>query len=260
MNCGEFEVQLGPYLDDELSESAARTLEEHRRGCRDCTQAHERQLAVRAAMKEHLSFREPPDILRASIRRAIRATTAPVSGKPTSGRRWSSATVRRGVATAAGLALVAAVTWQVAVRHAGANRLAGDVLASHVRSLMGNHLTDIATSDQHTVKPWFDGKLDYSPPVPDFAGRGYPLIGGRLDYVGGRPVAALVYGRRQHMINVFVWPVERARADGSSASTRQGYHMLHWSTPEYSYWVVSDLGVTELTEFSRLLQRADATR
>jgi anti-sigma factor RsiW len=109
------------------------------------------------------------------------------------------------------------------------------------------------------VKPWFNGKLDFSPAVYDFAGRGYPLIGGRLDYIGGRPVAALVYGRRQHLINVFLWPATRGPAGGPGETMRQGYHLLHWTTPEYTYWVASDLGLAELRDFAQLLRGADST-
>jgi anti-sigma factor RsiW len=108
------------------------------------------------------------------------------------------------------------------------------------------------------VKPWFNGKLDFSPPVYDFAGRGYPLVGGRLDYVGGRRVAALVYQRRQHLINVFLWPTSQ-RSDGERAPiVRQGYHLLHWSTPDYNCWMVSDLGMVELTAFASLMRQGGA--
>src|SRR5438445_707154 len=148
--------------------------------------------------------------------------------------------------------------WQVALRRATSDALADQVLGSHVRSLMPGHLIDVQSSDQHTVKPWFNGKLDFSPPVYDFAGRGFPLIGGRLEYVGGRPVAALVYGRRQHWINVFLWPTEGGPTEGRPATTRQGYHLLHWTTPAYSYWVASDLGLPELRDFAALLQRGDS--
>ena len=150
-------------------------------------------------------------------------------------------------------------TWKITDSRDAANAVVGEVLASHVRALMGTHLTDVASTDQHTVKPWFNGRLDFSPPVYDFAGLGYPLIGGRLDYVAGGPVAALAYGRRQHVIDVFLWPTQRGSTGGPPAVTRQGYHMLHWSAPDYTYWVVSDLGVTELGEFSRLLRQADST-
>src|SRR5258706_219247 len=147
---------------------------------------------------------------------------------------------------------------RLALRRAAGVALADDVLASHIRSLMPGHLTDVLSSDQHTVKPWFNGRLDFSPAVYDFVGRGYPLLGGRIDYVGGRSVAALVYGRRQHVINVLLWPAARGPAGGPSARTRQGYHELHW-TGDYTYWVVSDLGLAELQDFAQLLRQADST-
>jgi anti-sigma factor RsiW len=163
------------------------------------------------------------------------------------------------MALAASLALVAVGSWQLASRRAAGEDFTEQVLTSHVRSLMPGHLTDVVSTDQHTVKPWFNGKLDFSPAVYDFAGRGFPLVGGRLDYLGGRPVAALVYGRRQHQINVFLWPTTRQATVSAGVTTRQGYHLLHWTTPEYTYWVVSDLGTAELGQFAQLVRAADST-
>jgi anti-sigma factor RsiW len=162
------------------------------------------------------------------------------------------------MAVAASLVIVALGSWNLALRQASGDRLADAVLASHVRALMPGHLTDVPSSDQHTVKPWFNGKLDFSPPVYDLAAQGYPLLGGRLDYVNGRSVAGLVYGRRQHLINVFVWPTTRGSSDAPDTRDRQGYHLRHWSTPDYTYWVASDLGSAELDEFARLLRQADS--
>jgi anti-sigma factor RsiW len=162
------------------------------------------------------------------------------------------------MALAASLAAVAVGSWRLGSARTASTILTDEVLASHVRSLMPGHLSDVESSDQHTVKPWFDGKLDFSPPVHDFAGRGFPLLGGRLDYLNGRPVAALVYGRRQHIISVFLWP-----ADGTervaTPQTRRGYHVLHWATPDFAYWVTSDVGPTELAEFGEMLRLADST-
>ena len=127
------------------------------------------------------------------------------------------------------------------------------VVSGHVRSLMPNHLMDVPSSDSHTVKPWFNGKVDFSPPVKDLKADGFTLVGGRLDYLQDRTVAALVYQRRKHLINVFLWPSSRADS-GVTAETRQGYNLLHWTRSGFEYWAVSDLNLQELGEFGRLLQ------
>src|SRR5205809_485025 len=125
-------------------------------------------------------------------------------------------------------------------------RLATQLLASHVRSLMANHLTDVASSDQHTVKPWLDAKLDFAPAVVDLSEKGFPLIGGRLDYLDSRPVAALIYQRRKHFINLFVWPAAPDATRTPKIITRQGYQLLHWVDSDFVYWAVSDVNVNDL--------------
>jgi len=244
-----FEAQLDAYLDGELAAPDAAELEAHLRACPDCSRLERRRRALSAAVREQVLRFPAPDTLRARVRSAVRADL----NRPAHRRsHWPA------LAVAASLAVVAVGSWQVALRRATSDALAEQVLGSHVRSLMPGHLTDVVSSDQHTVKPWFNGKLDFSPPVSDFAGRGFPLVGGRLEYVGGRPVAALVYGRRQHLINVFLWPSERGRTGGRPVTTQQGYHLLHWTTPAYSYWAASDLGLPELRDFVALLQRGDS--
>jgi anti-sigma factor RsiW len=196
---------------------------------------------------------QAPKALRTGVRAALRAA-APRRAAD----RFRAPVLWRSLALAACLAFVALGSWRLALQRAAGEALMDQVLESHVRSLMPGHLTDVPSSDQHTVKPWFNGRVDFSPPVADFAGLGYPLLGGRLDYLAGRAVAALVYGRRQHLINVFVWPVARGPADAAATQVRQGYHMVHWTTSDYTYWVVSDLGMAELHDFARLVQRADS--
>ncbi len=251
MKHDDFAAQLDAYGDGELMGNEAREMERHLRECAACARAHERQRVLRATMRAQLPALTAPRELRSRVRLALRAAAGVTPARPRPEWRW--------LAAAAVLVGIVVGTWKITDSRDAANAVVGEVLASHVRALMGTHLTDVASTDQHTVKPWFNGRLDFSPPVYDFAGLGYPLIGGRLDYVAGGPVAALAYGRRQHVIDVFLWPTQRGSTGGPPAVTRQGYHMLHWSAPDYTYWVVSDLGVTELGEFSRLLRQADST-
>jgi anti-sigma factor RsiW len=254
MTHSELELQLDAYLDGELASREAREFETHLKDCRECARLRDSRDALGAAIRAEVPGLHAPDVLR----KRVRAALSSAAGTPAN-RRTMPPLGWRSLALAASLALVAVGTWRVASDRAAGEALTEQVLTSHVRSLMPGHLTDVVSSDQHTVKPWFNGKLDFSPAVYDFAGRGYPLIGGRLDYVAGRPVAALVYGRRQHLINVFLWPPSRGPASGADVSVRQGYHLLHWITPQYTYWAVSDLGLGELHEFAQLVREADST-
>ena len=246
-----FVAQLDAYLDGELAAPDAGELEAHLRVCAECARVEQGRRRLSASLRAQLPRYQAPDILRARVRALVRGEASSMARRR--GVPW------RVLSVAASLMVVAVGSWQLALTRAGGDALADQVLASHVRSLMPGHLADVPSSDQHTVKPWFNGKLDFSPPVYDFAGRGFPLLGGRLDYVGGEPVAALVYGRRQHMINVFLWPAGRGPSTGREGEfTRQGYHVLHWTTPEYNYWVASDLGLPELRDFVRLVQQGDS--
>lgn len=248
----DVEAQVDAYLDGELASMEAGELEAHLAGCASCARFRDDSLALRAALAAQIPRFEAPEALRERVRAALHQASAPSRTRiPARLLAW------RWLALAASLAIVAAGSWRLATERTASEILTDEVLASHVRSLMPGHLSDVLSTDQHTVKPWFNGKLDYSPPVHDFSGRGYPLLGGRLDYLNGRPVAALVYGRRQHLINVFLWPAT-GPAGGGAPLVRQGYHLLHWTTPEYAYWVASDLGLSELTNFAALLQLGDS--
>ncbi len=167
-------------------------------------------------------------------------------------RRWTN----MGAAFAAGV--VASFAVMLVLRGAGdEDRIAQAVLDSHVRSLMSAHLVDVESSDKHTVKPWFSGKLDYAPPVQDFATEGIPLAGGRLDYLGQRPVAALVYRLDRHTINVFVWPAAGESSKDPAFAVRQGFNIAHWSGDGMQYWAVSDANAGEMHKFVRLLSLKD---
>jgi anti-sigma factor RsiW len=254
MSHSDLELQIDAYVDGELAARDARDFEAHLKECGECARLHDARLALGAAIRAEIPALRAPDALRAQLRSALRSAAETTSTRPAiPPLGW------RSLALAASLALVALGSWHVASDRAATAAIGEQVLTSHVRSLMPGHLIDVVSSDQHTVKPWFNGKLDFSPSVYDFAGRGYPLMGGRLDYLGGRPVAALVYGRRQHLINVFLWPATNGDTEGADVSTQQGYHLLHWTTPQYTYWAVSDLGLAELRDFVKLLRQADST-
>ena len=247
MSCDTLGAKLTGYLDRELDERAAGEVEAHLRQCLTCSAQLERERRLRAAVQAHLTPLRAPERLRSNVRAMIRAQVKRPQRRQTWLPTWA--------ATAAALLLGVAGGWQLALQHApGAigSDLVTEVVAGHVRSLQGTHLTDIASSEHHTVKPWFAGKLDFSPPVPDFTTQGFPLIGGRLDYLGERQVAALVYKRRQHVINLFVWPSPDSNALPVAAS-RRGYHVVHGAADGMTYWAISDLNEAELSQFAQLV-------
>ena len=252
MTHADMRLRIDSLLDGELDAAEVRKVEAHLRECDECARFHRSRVALGSAIREEVPSWGAPAELRERVRASVRSAAADLGPRRTAlAPRWTW------LGMAASLALVALGSWGIATRRATTAALGEQVLASHLRSLLPGRLTDVVSSDQHTVKPWFNGRLDFSPPVYDFAGRGYPLLGARLDYLGGRPVAALVYGRRKHFINVFLWPANGGTSAVAQSRTRQGYHLLHWTGPEYTYWVVSDLGITELRQFAQLLRDSD---
>ena len=213
-------------------------------------------------VRRHAVRHTPPAVLAGRIAQALRseagagvgAAVAPAA--PVRNRRgwWLGlAGFGTGAATAWGLALVL-----LAVPMAPQDALSEAVTTNHVRSLMASHLADVASTDQHTVKPWFAGKLDFSPPVVDLAAEGFALTGGRLDYLDGRTVAALVYRSGPHVINLFVWPTADAKVQAPAFSARQGYQLVHWAQGGMQAWAVSDLNAAELQNFASLLRERTA--
>jgi anti-sigma factor RsiW len=248
------------YLDGELDLSRTIEMETHLQTCGDCARELEKQLALRAALQRSSLAYPAPAALRERIQSSLRSSAAAEPSERAS--VWRPLLFLRWAGAFAVLALCIVTAWQLlpGLRGPGGEqRVAAEILASHVRSLEASHLMDVASTDQHTVKPWFDGKLDFSPPVEDLASDGFPLVGGRLDYLEGREVAALVYQRRKHFINVFVWPA----APGSTAAEaappqtlapRQGYNMMRWTRAGFQFWAVSDVSAQDLADFVRILE------
>ena len=248
---------LSAYVDGELPPDRAMEVADHLTSCAECASDYASMLttvrSVRAAMVHHRA----PDVLRARIRASLREESQePVRRvAPTPRRGWRIPW--NAVAAAALLVVVSSGVTMVATnRRASDTPVAEAVLASHIRSLMPEHLTDVRSNDQHNVKPWFNGRLDFSPAVPRLDDQGFPLLGGRLDYVHGRPVAVVVYGRRQHVINVFSWPASNDGAATSEPPARNGYNLEHWRDGAVESWAVSDLNAAELRTFVGLLRHA----
>jgi anti-sigma factor RsiW len=255
LNCQDTQTLIHGYVDGELDLVKSLEIEQHLRECAGCAQALASLQAVRAAIKDGgLYTQAPPDLarrVRSSLRMASREGRT--RGAGVRGRMGTL------LAIAASLALIVAAVWGpvrgLLTARPDESILTRELVASHVRSqMLPSHRFDVASTDPHTVKPWFEGKLDFAPPVKDLSGQGFPLIGGRLDYLQNRPVAALLYQRRKHSINLFIWPSSPADAAAPAKATQQGFHMIRWTNPEMTFWAVSDLNERELQEFVRLVR------
>ncbi len=248
MTCDEATNLLDAWYDGELDAPRSASLERHLEECPGCAALSEARSALSEVLVERATRYSAPAALRKKIEAQI--MRPPVARTPRV-MPW------RGIAMAASLLLFVTLGWNVWLLQSGtpSPNLENEIVSDHVRSLMANHLSDVASEDRHTVKPWFMGKLDYSPPVTDLASDGFKLTGGRLDYAGGKPVAALVYQRGAHVINVFVWPTR----EGDQAlpqprwSNESGYHLANWTNGGMTYWAISDVDPTELTRLVNLL-------
>jgi anti-sigma factor RsiW len=239
-------------MDGELDLVRTIEMEMHVKRCTTCAQKLENQRELRTALRRSSLAYAAPAVLLDRIQSSLRAS----SGVGIQERPFKSPSlpIWQWAGAVAVLALFSLAGWQLAARSSRDQRIAREVFSSHVRSLEANHLMDVVSTDQHTVKPWFDAKLDFSPPVEDLANDGFPLVGGRLDYLEGRKVAALVYQRREHMINVFVWPNPTGSEATQAIESRQGYNIMRWSHGGFQCWAVSDVAPSDLAEFVRLLE------
>ncbi len=249
---------LHAYIDGELDVAKTLELEAHLAQDPSMRAACERLRELSAAVRDKADYHAAPASLEARVRAAIAAGPEDAPARP-SWQAWlkpagSFVAVADWLRPAVSFAAVALVTWVVALgtmRPGEDEHIAHEVLASHVRATLANRSYDVASSDQHTVKPWLSARLAFSPPVADLAASGFELAGGRLDYIGEQPVAVLIYKRREHLIDVFVWPVEAQKSE--QTSTRDGFNIEHFAKNGMGYWLVSDLSRNELNELAQLI-------
>ncbi|HEX5181619.1 MAG TPA: anti-sigma factor [Allosphingosinicella sp.] len=248
--CADKEAMLQALVDGELDAANALAMEEHLSACPAC--AAERRAWT--ALHERLGAAEvapaAPAALRLRIEEALarEAAVLPARQSGRRARRWRAWAI--GGWSAAGMMAAAAATFFILFLQPPPSDLGDQLIADHVRSLIPGHLIDVATSDRHVVKPWFNGRIDFSPPVPELADRGFPLAGGRLDVAAGRVVPVLVYRRRLHVISLFILPAAAKAGEGrTSAASPPGYSIVHWRQGGLDYWAVSDVGKADLDQF-----------
>jgi anti-sigma factor RsiW len=239
-------------LDGELDAAQAAALEAHRAGCPICQAAQTELLRARALVRCE-AYEAMPEAVRTRVMARLRQVEPPLA--PAASRWWSWDWLRGpSLGFGLGAACAAAISFLILVPQR--NDLVDQIIADHIRALQPGHLEDVVSTDQHTVKPWFDGRIDFSPPVRDFVAQGFPLIGGRLDYLDHRPVAVLVYQRAKHIIDLYVWPEGGALPGLASDTSIQGYNVVHWTADGMNFWAVSDVEHSQLDDFAALWRTA----
>jgi anti-sigma factor RsiW len=252
MSCQELCDFLDAYSDKELDVISTSRFNRHLKECAACRAKYDQYREMRDAVRAQMEYFQAPEEFEEKLRVLLRPSEP--HEEKTTWRQWFPRwQLWPALASAAAVLLATVLLFPMLKRPSASEMVAEQVVSSHIRSLQANHLSDVISSDQHTVKPWFSGKLDFAPLVKDLASRGFPLAGGRLDYLDGRPVAALVYKRRQHTINLFIWPSQAPDSAPQSLSIK-GYNVVHWTHSHMTYWAVSDVNAVDLGQFSKNLE------
>ena len=251
MNCEFAQTTVHAYFDGELDALRSADFEHHLEICTECKAELKEISGLHKRLQESDLFEPASPQLLDRIRKQIAQETTESRVKSFTLRRRFFVPAFGALAAAAAAMVIAFLVFQ---SHSESTRITAELIDAHVRSLQPGHLTDVLSTDQHTVKPWFDGKLDFVPPVSDFSQQGFPLVGGRLDIIDGQNVAALVYSRRKHLINVFVWPYREKESDIANSGSHQGYNWLRWQSGDMEFCLISDASATDLRELKDLIR------
>ena len=244
MACDLTQRLVHGYLDGELDAARASEFEKHMQSCSQCAAELEGQEALRSSIRNAHLYEKAPASLRKKVLKKIKGETDVMIGWHFPRLTWAA------VAACAVFLVLILAGWRQFTGRRNETLLAKELVDDHIRSLQPGHLTDVVSSDQHTVKPWFDGKIDFAPPVHDFAAQDFPLVGGRLEVINGHSVAAMVYGRRKHFINVFVWPEKNPAS--TTAGSIQGYNWVRWHDGNFEFWAISDTNGSDLNQLRQL--------
>lgn len=249
MDCNQSKILIDAYIDNELDITNSLELERHIAKCQDCSSVYRNYLALRTVLNDESLYFSPPPDLRTKIAASIKSSQHKQLDLRGLIFGW------KGAAAVFALATVVLIMFILLKSSPSSEeQISEQIIDNHMRSLLPDHLTDVQNSDQHTVKPWFNGKLDFSPPVEDLSSGGFTLAGGRLDYINGQPVAAIVYQRKAHIINLFFWFADNKENVNKKISVTRGYNLIHWTKGNKNYWAVSDLNLTELDDFVTRIQ------
>jgi anti-sigma factor RsiW len=251
VNCELAQTTVHGYFDGELDAVRAAEYERHLENCRECQASLEYMESLRTRLRQPDMYERASPHFREQIRKQLGPITSGTRLRAISSRRRFLIPAFATLAVAVGFA----IAWLVIQPQKETTRITAELIDAHVRSLQPGHLTDVQSTDQHTVKPWFDGKLDFIPRVSDFSEQGFPLVGGRLDIIDGHSVAAVVYARRKHMINLFVWPTRGSEQLADLSGSRQGYNWSSWRSGSMRFCLVSDVSDADLRELKDLINR-----
>jgi putative zinc finger protein len=251
MDCKQIKILIDAFIDNELDINNSIEVMQHISTCHSCSIVYKNNLALHSALNDESLYFTPPADLKKNILTSIKGSEKKQFNFKTPAFGWRSAAAF----ALTTVVLIIMILFKGPPSPEG--QLTEQIVDNHMRSLMPNHLTDVQNSDQHTVKPWFNGKLDFSPPVTDLSSQGFLLVGGRLDYINGQPVAAIVYQRKSHFINLFFWFSDNKEGVTKKASVTKGYNLIHWTNGNRNYWAVSDLNLSELDEFVNKIRETE---